>query len=127
MADLTALDDVGHYWGGDVILGLTGDFSRASHADRSKQRVLRRLLTNPGDYIFHPAYGAGLPKLVGQAIDLPKTQALIRGQMLLEASVAKSPGPTIKARLIPGGLSVAISYTVLPDRQPVSLSFSVEG
>lgn len=126
MADLTALDDIDHYWGQDASLSAGGDFARANRALRSKQRILRRLLTNPGDYIFQPTYGAGLPKMVGQLVDAARIRGVIRGQMMLEASVARSPAPTIDVQAITNGVAVRVSYTVLPDRQPVALSFEVK-
>lgn len=126
MADLTALADVGHYWGGDVFTSASGDFQRVSRADRSKQRVLRRLLTNPGDMMFHPGYGAGLPRRVGTNLDIAEITALIRRQMALEASVGQTPPPIINVSEITNGVQVSVNYTVLPDRQPVSLAFSVE-
>jgi hypothetical protein len=125
MADLTALDDIDHDWSGDVAVSLSGDLNRANRLTRSRQRVLRRLLTNPGDYIWHPTYGAGLPAQIGRNLDLAKLRALIRGQMLLEPSVLRSPEPTIVLKSIANGVAVRISYIALPDRQPVALSFSV--
>lgn len=125
MADLTALCDVSHLWGGDVGLSPSGDLARVTRADRSVQRVLRRLLTNPGDYTFHPNYGAGLPARVGTNLDVAEISALIREQMALEPSVAQTPAPTIKVTPIQNGVSVSIVYVALPDRQPVPLSFDV--
>jgi hypothetical protein len=125
VADLTALCDVGHLWGGDVSLSATGDYARVTRADLSKQRVLRRLLTNPGDYIFHPDYGAGLPALVGSNATAGQVAAIIRNQLRLEPSVAQTPAPTITVTPIINGLAVVVNYVSLPDRQPVPLSFSV--
>ncbi len=125
MADLTTLTGVSHYYGGDVALGPTGDLGRVNGLERSKQRVLRRLLTNPGDYIFHPTYGAGLGRYVGKVVDVAAIAVLIRGQMALERSVSQSPPPTIKASLIPNGIAVSVAYVALPDRQPVALAFEV--
>ena len=123
------LHDLSQYVGGDLSSSGTGDLQTASGTLRGQQRVLRRLLTNPGDYIFHPTYGAGLPKYVGQVADLAKIKALILGQVLLEDAVAKSPAPVITVAPIQngagGGFSVSIQYTDAPSKQPVSLSFSV--
>ena len=125
MPNLQDLTDVAHLWGGDLQLSATGDLARVSNADRSKQRVLRRLLTNPGSYLTHANYGAGVPASVGKILDLAKTTALIRGQMLMEASVAQSPPPNINVFQITDGVQVDISYIALPTRQPATLSFSV--
>ena len=126
MADLIDPVDIGHTWGGDLGLSPTGDLARVNLVERSKERVLRRLLTNPGDYTSHPDYGAGLPQMVGLAVDPVKTAALITGQMLREASVVQSPAPVVKVGLITNGIAVSISYIVAPARTPAVLSFNVE-
>jgi hypothetical protein len=125
MADPTALIDVDHFWGDDLRVSPTGDLGQATRAVRSKERILRRLMTNLQDYLSHPTYGAGLPGRIGTLINIPEIVALIRGQMFLEDSVARSPEPTINAVEIVGGVSVSVTYTIDPDRQPVALSFSV--
>lgn len=125
MASLTTRDDLSHWFGADVGLSPTGDMGRVSGLDRSRQRVLRRLLTNPGEYLAHPTYGAGLARFVGSVADEGAIAAAIRGQMLLEPSVAKTPAPRITVSPLANGLSVTIAYTSLPDKQPVALSFDV--
>jgi hypothetical protein len=125
MARLSALQDVGHYWGSDTQLTPTGDLARADNLARSQQRVLRRLMTNPGDYYWHPTYGAGLPAKIGQILDLAEIRAVIRTQMQLEASVSKADPIRVDVAQISDGVSVALAYTALPDRQPVTLSFDV--
>jgi phage baseplate assembly protein W len=127
MADLTLLTELAQDWGGDLSASPTGDLAVVSGVDRSKQRVLRRLLTNPGDYLFHPTYGAGLPRYVGQLVDVAKVRALIRGQMLLEDSVASDPEPQVEVSAIPNGLSASISYITSPEKIPAVLSFSLNG
>jgi hypothetical protein len=46
--------------------------------------VLRRLLTNPGSYIWHLEYRAGLPQYLGQPAVLSAINSLIISQMFLE-------------------------------------------
>jgi hypothetical protein len=99
------MDDLYHYYGSDLDVSATGDLQSVSGVDRSQQRVLRRLLTNPGEYLAHPEYGAGLPKMVGEVTDVPKIKALIIGQMLLEPSVSKMPAPIVDVQAIAGGIS----------------------
>ena len=125
MTDLTALNDLNHSWGDDLVVSTTGDLDQVARTTRSRQRVLRRLLTNPGEYLFHPEYGAGLRKMVGENRDVAKIRTLIRGQMLLEPSVSRSPEPTVTVASITNGVSVRIDYVALPDQQPVALSFNV--
>lgn len=122
------INDINHYWGGDLAVGPTGDLALANSTLRGQQRVLRRLLTNPGDYFFHPDYGAGLPQYVGQPLDVGKIVALIRSQILLEDSVAKTPAPQITVQQLSTdltGLSVTIAYNDALSQQPTVLSFNV--
>lgn len=126
---MTTLADLDQYIGADLTPSATGDIQTATDTMRGQQRVLRRLLTNPGDYIFHPDYGAGLPAWVGKTADIGKMKALIRGQMLLEAAVAKSSTPDISITAISsgdgGGFAVSVRYTDAFSGTPVSLSFNV--
>lgn len=119
------MDDLYHYIGGDLSTSPSGDYRPVSGTEKGKQRVLRRLLTNPGDYLFHPDYGAGLGQKVGQNPNLGEWKALIKGQMLLESCVATSPTPVINLTIITGGVSVDIAYTDAFTNQPATLSFDV--
>lgn len=120
------MQDIYHYFGADIGVASNGDLQAVDGVTKSQQRVLRRLLTAPGAYIFHPTYGAGLGGMIGDVIDVAKIRAVIRGQILLEASVAPSPVPVITVTAIPYGVSVTIKYTVAPSQIPVVLSFNVD-
>lgn len=122
---MAVLDDCAHWIGSDLQRSNTGGVSRANGADRSRQRVLRRLLTNPGAYPSHPGYGAGLPQLIGEDLNIEALKAKIAGQMLLEPSVAPAPAPVVKVTPVPNGAAIDIQYVALPDKQPVALSFSL--
>jgi hypothetical protein len=126
---MITLFDFDHYIGGDMSASNTGGIGVVGGTVRGQQRVLRRLLTNPGDYIFEPNYGAGLPQWIGQVADLGKLRALILGQMLLEPSVAANPSPTVDLSQLPntqgGGFSVALAYTDAASGEAVALSFNV--
>jgi hypothetical protein len=87
--------DLSHVFGSDLTLGPTGDLAVVSGPQEGLQRVLRRLLTNPGGYIWNLTYGAGLPAKVGQPVDANAIQAIIQTQMLLEPAVAKNPLPIV--------------------------------
>jgi len=126
MADQNVLSDLDHYFSQDLAVGTTGDLATVTRLSRSRQRVLRRLLTNPGAYAWHPDYGAGLPAMIGDLIDIPKIRGRVIGHMLLEASVQPMPGPQVVVTEITGGVSVVVNYVALPDKQPVSLSFDVK-
>lgn len=87
--------DISHLWGNDLSIGATGDLALSSGDGLTQQRVLRRLLTSPGDYIWQLNYGAGLPGMVGQPEQVAATQAIIRSQIFNEVTVATSPEPVI--------------------------------
>lgn len=119
------LNDVNHWVGGDIAVSPTGDLGLASADLRTQQRIVRRLVTNPGDYIFHTDYGAGLPQKIGEVLDVPALRGLIRAQILQEAGVAQSPEPQVDVAAITGGVSVRILYSSAITREPVSLQFNV--
>ena len=87
--------DISHVVGFDLALGPTGDLAAVSDPSLGQQRVLRRLLTNPGDYIWNLTYGAGLPGMVGKIAQPMSIRGLITSQMLREAAVAQSPLPQV--------------------------------
>ena len=98
-------------WAGDVASSETGDLAVVDRPGLGTERVLRRLLTNPGAYIWHPDYGAGLGRYVGQPIDAAGIEALIRSQMELEPAVAREPEPVVIVRAdAAGSLFVQVRY-----------------
>lgn len=117
------MNDLSHDFSGDLQASAVGDLLTSDGVTRSNQRILRRLLTNPGDYIWHPDYGAGLPARIGSTLNVDELTGLIRSQMFQEASVSHDPEPQIEVTPIPDGASVRIGYVV--DGTPASLSFSV--
>ena len=119
------MTEAAHYFGGDLALSATGDLLPADGIEESKQRILRRLLTNPGDYLWHPDYGAGLPSYIGRPLDAAALSSLIKSQMYAEGGVSQDPEPLIALQPIPNGISVRIGYTALPSGQPAYLNFDV--
>ncbi len=85
-------------WGGDLCISSTGDIAVAAGADVTNQRVYRRLLTNPGNYLWNLGYGGGLAKYVGQPAVPSAIEAVIRDQMDQESSVADIPVPTVNVQ-----------------------------
>ena len=106
------MTDISHIIGSDLTIASVGDIAGVSGADAVSQRVLRRLLTNAGDYIWSLAYGAGLPQFVGRTVNVAQLQAVIRDQLQLETAVARVPLPTAAVTSNPDGTVVAtITYT----------------
>jgi hypothetical protein len=126
------MTDIYHFWGGDLSLESGGDLMHAD-ADLSAQlRILRRLMTNPlngnmpADYAFQPAYGAGLPRKVGEVFNAGKIASLIRSQMLMENLVARNPEPAVSVTQLMDGLSCSLQYTDTQTNTPQLLSFNVK-
>lgn len=126
--------DLDHFWGGDLTLSPTGDLATVQGAARGQQRIIRRLCSNGsnaldqpvGEYLFHPDYGAGLPRLVGEPGISGFAEAVSREQMLMEPAVQQSPPPgvTISQSAL-GLLSLTIAYVDVPTQTPQTLSFDV--
>lgn len=122
------MNDIWHYFGNDVLTSVNGDLQVVDGLTKGQQRILRRLLTNPGDYIYHPTYGAGLPRFVGQALSTSKFQeikGLITSQIYLEACVMKIPVPAITLSANQNTLFCSIAYTDAGTQLPQVLSFQV--
>lgn len=133
---MPALNDIDHYWGGDLSATPAGDVLASQGTARGQQRVLRRLLTNPRqvladgtilppDYPWQPTYGAGLPRMIGSLASPAEITAAIRGQIYLEAAVARQPEPVITVTPLQSGVAVSVKYNDTSTGSPATLSFSV--
>lgn len=109
--------DIAHQFGNDIQLAPNGDLALASGTVLTQQRVLRRLLTNPGDYIWDVNYGAGLGAMVGQPANAARITAIIRAQMFQEATVAQNPLPAVSVTGADanGFVQAAITYVDTTD------------
>lgn len=105
------MNDINHVFGGDLGFSASGDLAVASADEQVRQRLLRRLLTNPGDYLWQPDYGAGLAQFIGKPATVAAVTTLIRAQLALETAVAASPAPEIAVTLLGDGLDVSIRYS----------------
>ena len=120
------MNDLFQQWGNDLAVDARGDFALASGALRVQQQVLRRLLTNPGDYIWQPQYGAGLARFVGQPANPLQIQAVIRAQLAKESAVAQMPAPSVEVSYDTlGAIAVMISYVDTASGQTQLLSFGI--
>jgi hypothetical protein len=121
------LNDLQHQWGGDLSVSSTGDLVVSSGIQRSQQRILRRLNTNPGSYIGQNNYGAGLPQFIGTNADAAEVAAVAQSQMILEDSVSPTPAPivTINQAGLQDAISTTISYVDSPSNAPTVLAFTM--
>ncbi len=117
--------DTSHQFGADLTLSPTGDLATATGASLTQQRVLKRLLTNPGDYIWQLDYGAGLASFVGQPAGKATIAAVIRSQIFKEAAVARTPEPIIDIQQDrAGSVYVHIRYADATTGETQLLSFT---
>ncbi|OYV24829.1 MAG: hypothetical protein B7W99_00295 [Rhodospirillales bacterium 20-58-10] len=118
--------DVALWFGGDLSVGPTGDIALAGGSMLVEQRVLRRLLTNAGDYIWQRGYGAGLGKFVGEPAASAMMAGVTRIQMLQEAGVASTPAPRVTANAtLDGTVNLLVQYADAQTGYMSSLNFSV--
>lgn len=86
---------ISHTVGSDLDLDSSGGLAVVSGAEQTRQAILRRLLTNAGDYIWHLDYGAGIPARIGQPYRAQAIREAILAQMREEEAVDQSTPPTV--------------------------------
>ena len=120
------MPDLFHQFGNDLTVSASGDLATVDGTPLGEQRVLRRILTNQGAYIWELTYGAGLPAKIGSTIQSDALTGLILTQMYLEDIVARTPLPTVLVtKTAPGIFSVSIKYTDAYTGLQASLSFDL--
>jgi len=120
--------DAAHDFGSDLTVGPTGDLAVVTGTLEGQQRVLRRLMTNPGAYIWQLPYGAGLARFLGQPISAARIAAVTRGQMFQEAAVARDPAPSIEVLTQTNGVvTESIQYIDADTGDPVPLTVPIGG
>jgi len=114
-----------HWYGLDIQFAANGDDASASGILEINQRIVRELMTAPGDYVWEPDYGAGLGRYVGQALSRPKfaeLKALITSIVTKQPDVQRQPAPQVTFQSDATGLlSTQIIYVYAPTRQPVTI------
>jgi hypothetical protein len=104
-------------WGGDLSVGSGGDINVTPVQANVQQRVVRRLLTNPGGYIWHTDYGAGLGGYVGEPYSPGNIEGVILNQLQLEPLVAATPAPIMQINQSAAGpastTNVMVQYQIV--------------
>jgi phage baseplate assembly protein W len=117
-------------WGEDIAFGPDGDLSLISGSDLTSQRILRRLLTNQGGYLWHPSYGGSLANYVGSPSSGGSIAAAIRGQMYKEPAVQQTPRPQIDLISAPinclNEVALNIQYTDASSGNQSTIAIKVE-
>jgi phage baseplate assembly protein W len=120
------MPDLSHLYGSDLSVGPGGDLATVNATSLGQQRVLRRLLTNLGDYLWNAGYGAGLAQFVGEPANAARIRSVIRSQIFKESAVARSPEPKIEvAADTTGSVTVQIQYADSGTGATQLLSFTV--
>ena len=120
------MPDLQHIFGADLTIGPGGDLAVTDGPALGLERVLRRLLTAAGEYIWSPTYGAGLPAAIGQVANGPRIAAVIRAQMLQENAVARTPAPKVTVTVQQDGTVYAyIQYADAESGTTQTLNFPV--
>lgn len=121
------MSDLTHVFGGDLAVAAHGDLASVAGTTLGQQRVLRRLLTNAGDYIWHTDYGAGLPAMIGTPVNAAAIAGLVRSQIFLENTVARIPAPAITVEAESSIISLSITYSDAADATPQAVGVTLTG
>lgn len=119
--------DANHNFGSDLVAAANGDIASVSGTNETRQRVLRRLLTATGSYLWNLTYGAGVPQRVGDTLSAAVFGA-IKAQILaacaLEPGVMQFPEPVVV--LVAGNdnsLSGNVTYVDAATKTPQVIFF----
>ena len=117
--------DLFHWIGNDLSPASNGDLATVEGTVKGQQFLVRRLLTNPGTYIFELLYGAGLASYIGTPTGVAAVKAIVTSQLYLEKSVSQTPQPTVSVTAITNGVNVIVQYVEADTGAPVVLNFNV--
>ncbi len=84
-----------HLFGSDLAIDSNGRLVLASGADYTRQKVIRRLLSNPLSYLWQSTYGGGLPAQIGGTVRADQMQGIVADQMALEPGVDQTQPITV--------------------------------
>jgi len=117
------MPDLDHWIGDDLAVSPHGDLALTDGIDLSNQRIVRRLMTILGEYIWHVEYGGSVPIRIGDTFDRDEVEAIILAQIYEEAAVSRSPEPETSVTPIRDGVFVSILYVDALTGQQATLQF----
>tara|TARA_R100000008_G_C3545587_1_gene147349 strand:- start:457 stop:846 length:390 start_codon:yes stop_codon:yes gene_type:complete len=101
--------------------------------DLAKQNLKMLILTNPGERIMYPKFGAGIRRLLFEPNTID-TEATIRERIIQQVSI-HLPYITIdrvhfsyrenNPDLFPNELRIKINFTIVPLKQPTTLQIDI--
>jgi hypothetical protein len=119
------MSDLNHVFGSDLTVAAHGDLAVLAGSALGQQRVLRRLLTNAGDYIWQLNYGAGLPAMIGTPAQGASIAGLVKSQIFLESNVARSPAPAVTVNAAGSIVSLSIGYSDAADTTMQAIGITI--
>lgn len=115
-------------WGSDLTIDAYGDLATSDGTQEGQERVVRRLLTFPNEYIWHVTYGAGLARFLGRPAMKTRIAAITRSQLSQEASVARTPPAQITVNVQRDGtVTEDIKYSDGNTGAPIPLTLPITG
>lgn len=120
--------DVHHIIGDDILLDKSNDLLFVFDTDETNQRIMRRLFTNKGTYIWNAKWGASIPWRVGDTLSAEVYREIvneIRAAVLEDDDVAKDPPPEITIEQISNGLICYIRYYNLSEDEHDTISLRI--
>lgn len=117
--------DIFHNFGSDIEVSSSGDLALSAGTDVTNQRVYRRLLTNPGDYLWNLNYGGGLAQFIGMPVSTADIEAVVSTQLALEAAISATPAAQVSVALANAADGCVVANIVYADpssASPISLT-----
>jgi hypothetical protein len=121
--------DIYHVFGNDLVLNANNDLATVVDVDETNQRILRRLLTAKGTYIWQTDFGASIPERIGVPISVEIVNLIkkdVKSEIFKESNVAQDPAPEIDIELIDNGFQCSIKYYNVQTQAYSILTFKVE-
>lgn len=117
--------DIDHYFGSDVSF-VDGDLSVSVEMTETQQNIIRALLTNEKDYLWHD-YGTGIGAYVGEdSGKLLELKGRCISQVSKASGVAASPPPSVLFKMVANTLTVSIQYTDAVTNTLQAFTFNIE-
>lgn len=113
-------------FGTDLTVDAYGDLAVSEGTQEGQERIVRRLLTFPTEYIWNVSYGAGLARFLGRPAMKTRIAAITRSQLSREVSVAKTPPPQITVNVQRDGtVTEDIKYSDGNTGAPIPLTLPI--
>jgi hypothetical protein len=120
--------DIQHMYGNDLTVSTTGDLAVSDGTQFGIERVIRRLMTSQGQYIWQLNYGAGLPMYLGNPAYPKLIEGAIREQMRLEDAVSQNPPPAVNVPpLYNDVVTASIQYVDADTGESAVLTLPISG